>query len=203
MKTTLAPKTRAMIQGVTYFVLTAVLAAAASILNTPKTSEPDTLAELSTPSLSAQPVSLTRIETETSAPLEKLSNSLSKKYNRPRYEIDKIVNNAAQASEEFDVPMSTILAVIAVESSFNPKAFNRSGATGLMQVIHKWHPEKVQDSESLFDIATNVRVGTQILDEYRVTQSWSQGLKKYSGGARQYPEKVARAKNYIDSILEG
>src|SRR5690625_7161628 len=60
-----------------------------------------------------------------------------------------------------------ILAVIAIESSYNPFAESGVGAQGLMQVMTKVHQEKfdpfVEGTLAVFSPDANIQVGTQIL----------------------------------------
>ena len=61
-----------------------------------------------------------------------------------------------------------ILAVMAVESSFNPFAQSPVGAQGLMQVMTKVHDDKYEafgGTHAAFDPVTNLRVGVQVLKE--------------------------------------
>ncbi len=62
------------------------------------------------------------------------------------------------------VDVSLILAVIKKESSFNPNAYNKSGATGLMQVLPstaKWLGLK--DTKQLKTPAVNIKYGVKYL----------------------------------------
>jgi soluble lytic murein transglycosylase-like protein len=61
-----------------------------------------------------------------------------------------------------------ILAIIAIESSFNPFAQSTVGAQGLMQVMTQVHDEKYAafgGRPAAFDPVTNLRVGAQVLSE--------------------------------------
>ncbi|MCC4119075.1 transglycosylase SLT domain-containing protein, partial [Aromatoleum toluclasticum] len=61
-----------------------------------------------------------------------------------------------------------IVAVMANESSFNPIAESNMGAQGLMQVIPRFHLDKIgrnAGEDALFDPALNIRVGTMVLVE--------------------------------------
>lgn len=54
----------------------------------------------------------------------------------------KFVAAAMGAGEQAKVDPLLVLAVVAVESHFNPVAQSNAGAIGLMQVIPKWHPKE-------------------------------------------------------------
>ena len=58
---------------------------------------------------------------------------------------------------------------MAIESRYNPVAESVMGAKGLMQVIPKYHPEKLFDhggEQALLEPEVNILVGAQILREY-------------------------------------
>src|SRR3546814_15933607 len=63
-----------------------------------------------------------------------------------------------------------------------------------MQVVRRWHREKLHPSESLFDPAVNIRVATDILEEYLASANGSltKALVKYSGNARGYSKKIIK-----------
>lgn len=81
---------------------------------------------------------------------------------------DSIIESAASF---WDVPESWIRAVIQVESSWNPNAYNPNdpgGARGLMQITGPTaRAYGVTDLSTLFDPAVNIGVGTQLLADLR------------------------------------
>lgn len=78
-----------------------------------------------------------------------------------------------------------IVAVIGIESNFNPLAESVAGAQGLMQVIPRFHKDKLPKEGGklhLFDPVTNIRVGTQALHEYiRRNGNVGGGLQQFAG----------------------
>ena len=61
-----------------------------------------------------------------------------------------------------------ILAVVAVESNFNPFAHSPMGAQGLMQVMPDLHAEQFTPyggNLAIFDPVTNLRIGVKLLKE--------------------------------------
>jgi soluble lytic murein transglycosylase-like protein len=80
-----------------------------------------------------------------------------------------------------------ILAIMAVESSFNPFAQSPVGAQGLMQVMTKVHTDKYEPfggSLTAFDPITNLRVGVLVLKECIARAGGlEQGLRYYVGAA--------------------
>lgn len=96
----------------------------------------------------------------------------------------QIVDAAFKAGDKYGVDPFYILSVIKAESNFNPKAYNRSGASGLMQVIPRWHREKLK-GQSPFNINVAVEAGTQVINEYLDAHKGNlkKAMRKYSGGA--------------------
>ena len=75
-----------------------------------------------------------------------------------------------------------VLAMIAVESGFNPEATSPAGAKGLMQVIPEFHPEKFSDPSLVFDPEANILAGTRILREYLSQYGdLTTALQRYAG----------------------
>lgn len=103
---------------------------------------------------------------------------------------------ASDASEQAGLDPLLILAVIAVESRFNPIAESIVGAKGLMQVVPAMHEDKLGTlggARGLFDPMINIYVGTQILSEYIVRQGGLQaGLQYYNGAASDATASYAK-----------
>lgn len=78
-----------------------------------------------------------------------------------------------------------IIAVIAIESRFNPFAESVVGAQGLMQVVPHWHQDKIPEgggSLTIFDPEINVQVGAQVLrDSIRRMGGVIPGLQYFAG----------------------
>lgn len=64
------------------------------------------------------------------------------------------------------VPSSLVLAVINVESDFNPWAVSSTGAQGLMQIMPFWLKRIGRPQDNLFNPRTNLRLGCSILAWY-------------------------------------
>lgn len=118
---------------------------------------------------------------------------LAKKFRLSPKVVRKYVDLAwAEAENREGIEPELLIAIMQKESSLRARVQNRYGAQGLMQVVRRWHREKLSASESLLDPAVNVRVGADILEEYL---EWAGGnlakaLKKYSGNARGYTNKI-------------
>lgn len=120
-----------------------------------------------------------------------------------------LVRVAHQAGNELKLDPLLIIAVIAVESRFNPIAESVTGAKGLMQIIPKYHTDKLEEfggEQAVFDPAANIQVGAQILKEYlRLTGNIGSALQMYAGalGDRedQYSNKVLNEKSRLQQAL--
>lgn len=87
-----------------------------------------------------------------------------------------------------------VLAVIDVESSFNPFAVSSAGAVGMMQVMPFWPRELGLTTRDLLDVEMNIRMGSSILAYYleRERGDYRRALARYNGslGRRTYPDLV-------------
>ena len=103
------------------------------------------------------------------------------------------VSAAYRVGRELSVDPLLILAVMAVESGYNPVAESSMGAKGLMQIIPKYHPEKLLEhggEHALLDPEVNILVGAQVLREYlRRFGALEAALQKYAGA---FDEPTAR-----------
>lgn len=127
-----------------------------------------------------------------------IANYLSRKYKVASDATEQLVSGAFEAGQQVGVDPLLILAVMAIESRFNPIAESVMGAKGLMQVIPKHHYDKLMEhggADAVLDPMTNILVGARILKEYtRRAGSVEAGLQLYSGGlsdvSGQYAQKV-------------
>ena len=97
------------------------------------------------------------------------------------------MQEAWQVGAQASLDPTLILAIMAVESSFNPFAQSPVGAQGLMQVMTKVHDDKYEafgGNHAAFDPVTNLRVGVQVLKECIARAgSLEAGLRFYVGAA--------------------
>jgi soluble lytic murein transglycosylase-like protein len=114
-----------------------------------------------------------------------LTHWLSKKYRVAPEPIGAIVAQAYETGRKVQLEPTLILAVMAVESGFNPFAQSAMGAQGLMQVMTKVHSEKYDHfggKLAAFDPLSNLRVGAKVLvDCIAKAGSVEGGLKQYLG----------------------
>ena len=82
-------------------------------------------------------------------------------------DFSEIVKIAYNRSKVFGFHPNLVLAVIQVESAFNPLAISAAGAYGLMQIHYAvWKDELKIDKGRIFDIAYNIELGLHILKQY-------------------------------------
>jgi hypothetical protein len=110
---------------------------------------------------------------------------LSRKYRVAPEPLSVLVAEAFQIGEKAKLDPTLILAVMAVESRFNPFAQSPVGAQGLMQVLTRVHTEKYDDfggQLAAFDPVSNLRVGARVLqDAVKRAGSVEGGLRLYVG----------------------
>lgn len=113
------------------------------------------------------------------------------------FEAASIIRAVDIYSKQYQVPEDLIWRVMYVESRFVKSRVSDKNAKGLMQVVEKWHPEKIKEipNRDLFVISSNIKVGTQILAEYlRRYGSVDKALHAYNGlyGKRDEYAKLVR-----------
>ncbi|WP_043317615.1 transglycosylase SLT domain-containing protein [Microbulbifer sp. HZ11] len=90
-----------------------------------------------------------------------------------------------------------VLAVIQIESAFDPYAVSRVGAQGMMQVMPFWKNEIGRPEDNLIDMETNLRYGCTILKHYikKAKGNMPNALAYYNGsyGRHTYSRKVLDA----------
>ena len=138
-----------------------------------------------------------------------LANYVSRKYRIAPDVTEQFVGAAYDAGRRVGLDPLLILAVMAVESRFNPVAESLMGAKGLMQVIPKHHLDKLLEhggEEAVLDPMINIALGARILKEYvRRTGSLEAGLQFYNGAladpSSQYAQKVLAEKERLQQAL--
>ena len=112
---------------------------------------------------------------------------LSKKYRVAPEPVSALVAEAFELGQRTKLDPTLILAVMAVESGFNPFAQSAVGAQGLMQVMTKVHSDKYEGfggKHAAFDPVSNLRVGVKVLQECIARAgSVEAGLRFYVGAA--------------------
>ncbi|MGQ0653360.1 MAG: transglycosylase SLT domain-containing protein [Betaproteobacteria bacterium] len=145
-----------------------------------------------------------RVEREQRA----VTEFISKRYRVAEQAIAGFVSAAYRAGAEHSVDPLLILAVMAVESRYNPIAESVMGAKGLMQIMPRFHLDKLLDhggEPALLDPEVNITVGAQILREYqRRVGDLEAALQMYAGAfdeaGGQYSAKVLAEKARLEVL---
>ena len=110
-----------------------------------------------------------------------------------RVEILNHVYCEAKRDPTLPLPPDLVLALIEVESRFDPWAVSPAGAVGLMQVMPFW-PRELGVQNQLVRVEDNIRMGCEILRFYLRAENhnWSRALARYNGsvGRSTYPALV-------------
>src|SRR6185503_9565315 len=145
-------------------------------------------------------------------PLEReqraVAESIAKRYRIADAAAAHFVSVAYRAADQHRLDALLILAVMAIESRYNPVAESVMGAKGLMQVIPKYHQEKLYEhggDQSLLEPEVNILVGAQILREYhRRFGDVETALQMYAGALDEptsaYSAKVLAEKARLDLL---
>jgi soluble lytic murein transglycosylase-like protein len=111
---------------------------------------------------------------------------LTRQYKVAPQPLALLVQEAWTLGQRFDLDPTLILAVVAVQSSFNPLAQGTVGAQGLMHVVTAEHDAKFEafgGALAAFDPLANLRVGVVVLQDSvrRAGGSLPEGLRLYLG----------------------
>jgi soluble lytic murein transglycosylase-like protein len=139
-----------------------------------------------------------------------LAEFISKRWRIADTAATSFVSIAYRAGKRHSVDPVLILAVVAIESRYNPVAESVAGAKGLMQIIPKYHLDKLLDhggEEALLDPEVNIYVGAQILREYyRRLGDQEAALQRYAGAfdepTSRYAAKVFEERMRLEPIRQ-
>ncbi len=138
-----------------------------------------------------------------------LAEYVARRYRVSQDETAGIIALAYTAGHGLKIDPLLILAIISVESRFNPIAESVMGAKGLMQVIPKFHLDKFRalgGEQVAFDPLANIMVGAQILKSYlRQTGDLVEALRLYVGASAEdesdYADKVIVERDRLQQQL--
>jgi hypothetical protein len=140
-----------------------------------------------------------------------VADFFEKKYSLDRAKIEEYVSNTILIAKEVNIDPVLLLAVISVESNFNPNTKSHAGAEGLMQVMTSVHKDKYAlfgGTSEAVKPEVNIRVGAYIL-KYLIATAGSlrNGLKYYVGAANAeddggYADKVMAERNRIIGLCQ-
>lgn len=139
--------------------------------------------------------------TVTDIKIRKITEYVSKVYKQDKTIVTEIVNQAFMLGNKsaFPTPID-ILAVIAIESRFNPMAKSSANAKGLMQILYK---------DSTYNIQMNMLDGVYLMQDYAkrlpidsTIQAYNVGISSYKSGVRnpEYLAKFKQAKMALEKI---
>ena len=141
-----------------------------------------------------------------------VADFFEQKYKLDRTKIEEYVSNTVLIAKEVNIDPILLLAVISVESNFNPLTKSQAGAEGLMQVMTSIHKEKYAlygGASDAIKPEVNIRIGAYIL-KYLIATSGSlrNGLKFYVGAGNTdtdggYVDKVMSERNRLIELCKG
>ncbi|MBS1159085.1 MAG: Lytic transglycosylase, catalytic [Proteobacteria bacterium] len=134
---------------------------------------------------------------------------VSRHYHVSTEALQPIFATAQATAHELRLDPLLIIAVIGVESGFNPFSQSVIGAQGLMQVVPRFHQDKlieVADQASFLDPVTNVLVGAKVLKEsINRYGGLEDGLQQFGGAIndpeRRYSSKVLAEKQRLEQAV--
>lgn len=141
--------------------------------------------------------------------LQRALDFVSRRYRVAPEALVPVFEAAQSIGRERRVDPLLIIAIIGIESRFNPFAESPFGAKGLMQVIPGYHLDKVPQGsgeQPFLDPATNIQVGVLVLEEaIRWRGSLIAGLQHYGGASDDpdsgYANKVLAEKQRIEQAV--
>lgn len=141
-----------------------------------------------------------------------IASWISKKYSVAQEPVGALVAEAFEIGQNVKLDPTLILAIMAIESGFNPFAQSPVGAQGLMQVMTQIHHDKYANlggKRAAFDPMANLRVGVKVLQEcISRAGSVEGGLKYYVGAANLpsdggYASKVMAERDRLLAVVAG
>ena len=140
-----------------------------------------------------------------------LADFLAKRYRVSRESLERFVGLAYAAGQKTRIDPLLIIAVMAVESNFNPIAESVMGAKGLMQIIPEFHQDKLRSPHggvvNVLDPEINIVAGAKVLREYatRTGDDLAAALRLYGGVGpdlgNPYPSRVLSERERLEQIV--
>lgn len=133
---------------------------------------------------------------------------VSRRYRVSTEALEPVFATAQDVGRELHIDPLLIIAVIGVESGFNPFSQSGFGAQGLMQVVPRFHQDKLPgEGASFLDPVTNVQVGARVLKEsIRRSGGLEQGLQQFGGAlgdaSRRYAAKVLAERQRLEQAVQ-
>ena len=151
-----------------------------------------------------------RLDTTLEEEKRLVTEYITRRYRVSDVAVASFVDTAYRAGARYSLDPLLILAVMAVESRYNPVARSDMGAKGLMQVIPRFHLEKLADhggEPALLEPEVNILVGAQILREYfNRFRDMETALQMYAGALddplAQYSAKVLAERARMQALRQ-
>ncbi len=150
---------------------------------------------------------------ELSRPQAQLASWIARRYKVAPEPVGALVQEAWAIGQRANLDPTLILAVMAIESNFNPFAQSPVGAQGLMQVMTRIHSARYDSfggTHAAFDPISNLRVGVQVLKDCIAARGGSitEGLRYYVGATLLdndggYVGRVLSEQAYMRNVVEG
>lgn len=146
--------------------------------------------------------------------MRRVRDHVARRYRVASAALTPLFLTVEQESRRHGFDPTLIVAVIAIESEFNPFAESPAGAQGLMQVIPKWHEDKILArskhkvrENALFDPALNISVGIEVLAEAKKRHgSTEKALQAFAGALddpeQRYARRVLAMKRSLEQIAQ-
>jgi len=147
-----------------------------------------------------------------SRPQAAVAGWLARRYKVAPEPVSALVQEAWAIGQRAGLDPTLILAIVAIESRFNPFAQSPVGAQGLMQVMTRVHDDKYESfggNHAAFDPISNLRVGVQVLKECIARAgSVQEGLRFYVGAALLdsdggYAARVLSEQAHLKAVSQG
>lgn len=140
-----------------------------------------------------------------------LTKYLSRRFLISDTAADQMVEAAYRAASDVGLDPYLVLAVIAIESGFNPVAESVMGAKGLMQIIPKYHQRLLLahgGEQAIWDPEANIALGARILQQYVFRAGTIEaGLQYYNGApldaSAQYASRVMAERERLLEAVQG
>jgi hypothetical protein len=135
---------------------------------------------------------------------------VSRRYRVSSEALEPIFVTAQSAGRQLHLDPLLIIAVIGIESRFNPFSESVVGAKGLMQVMPRYHQDKLPedaDQAAFLNPVINVQVGAKVLQEsIRRNGGLENGLQQFGGAVtdpeRRYATKVLAEKQRLEQAVQ-
>lgn len=136
---------------------------------------------------------------------------IARRYRVAQEPVGELVKAAFQTGHEVGLDPLLLLAVMAIESGFNPYAESGVGAQGLMQVMAKVHSDKLRyfgGQSAALDPLANIKVGALVLKDCIARGgSLAGGLRLYNGATSPddggYGSKVMAERGRLRAAASG